>query len=186
MKEFYSRAIVLERRDVGEVDGIISLFTEDFGKILAWAKSVKKIKSKLSAHLQPLTFIKIRLIQRPGPRNGWAIVDCMRDDDFSDFETSKRYDILPIIYFLNHHLFEFQPDRNLWAFLRHIFLGKYDYSQTAKTLLTIMGFDLTESSCAVCSSKLVAAFHGNDQVFLCAKCALKFPSDALLLINNKL
>jgi DNA repair protein RecO len=186
MREFYSKAVVLERKDVGEVDGVISLFTEDFGKILAWAKSVKKIKSKLSAHLQPLTFIKVRLIQRPGPRDGWAIVDCMRDDEFSDFETNKRYDILPIIYFLNRHLFEFQSDRRLWVFLRHIFSAKYNYPETVKALLMIMGFDSAKSSCAVCSSKPVAAFHGNDQVFLCAKCALKFPSDALLLTNNKL
>jgi DNA repair protein RecO len=185
MREFYSKAIVLGRKDAGEVDGVISLFTEDFGKISAWAKSVKKIKSKLSAHLQPLTFIKVRLIQRPGPRDGWAIVDCMRDDNFSDFGTNKRYDILPIIYFLNRHLFEFQPDRKLWAFLSHIFSAKYNYLETTRALLTIMGFDAAKSSCAICSSRSVVAFHGDDQVFLCEKCTLKFPSDALLLMNNK-
>lgn len=185
MKEFYSKAIVLERRDAGEVDGIVSLFTEDFGKISAWAKSVKKIKSKLSGHLQPLTFIKVRLIQRPGPRDGWAIVDCMRDDDFSNFNTYQRYDLLPIIYFLNRHLFEFQTDRKLWAFLKNIFSSKYDYFQTARALVTIMGFDPSKSSCALCRSDAITAFHGNDQVFLCSKCALKFPSDTLLLLDKQ-
>jgi DNA repair protein RecO len=182
MRELYSRAVVLDRKDVREVDGLVHLFTEDYGKIAAWAKSVKKNTSKLSAHLQPLTFIKVRFIQRPGPRDGWSIVDCLRDDDFLEYKTQKRFDLVPLISFLNQFLFEFQPDRRLWAFLKQIFIANYPYGQTVKTLLAILGFNAKNATCAMCSSKQIAAFHSQDHVFLCESCSLKFPSNKLLLI----
>lgn len=182
MRELYSKALVLDRKDAGEIDGLVHLFTEDYGKISAWAKSVKKNTSKLSAHLQPMTFIKVRFIQRAGPKDGWAIVDCLRDDDFLEHRTTKRFDILPLAVFLNQFLFEFQPDRKLWEFLRHIFTRHYPYSQVARALLEILGFDAQKSSCAVCSSSQVSAFHWRDSVFLCELCASKFPSNGLLLL----
>lgn len=184
MRELYSKALVLERKNAGEVDGMISLFTEDFGKIVAFAKSVRKPTSKLSAHLQPLTFIKVRFIQRQGPRDGWAIVDCLYDDDFSGLDVSKRSDMLPIIGFLNSFLFEFQTDRKLWAYIKHVLGRHYGYSDVAKGLLVIMGFDPAKSACFSCHSGEVAAFHGADQVFLCPLCASKFPPDKLLLLNK--
>ncbi len=183
MKEFYSKAIVLGRKDSGEVDGIIDLFTEDFGKISAWAKSIKKIKSKLSGHLQPMSFVKARFIQRAGPRDGWSMIDCISDDDFLDFKTKERYDLLPLINFLNKYLFEFQSDRKLWAFLSQIFIKKYDANQVSKALLKIIGFDSDKSSCAVCHSKSVEAFKADSQIFLCGRCALKFSPDELLLFK---
>jgi recombinational DNA repair protein (RecF pathway) len=184
MRELYSKALVLERRNTGEVDGIISLFTEDFGKIVAFAKSIRKPTSKLSAHLQPLTFIKVRFIQRQGPRDGWAIVDCLYEDDFSGLDVTKRFDMLPIVGFLNSSLFEFQTDRKLWAYIKHIFSRHYEYADVVKGLLAIMGFDPAEASCLSCHSREVSVFHTTDQVFLCSSCASKFPADKLLLINK--
>ncbi len=182
MRELYSKALVLERKNAGEVDGIISLFTEDFGKIVAFAKSVRKPTSKLSAHLQPLTFIKVRFIQRQGPRDGWAIVDCLYDDDFSGLDAPRRSDMLPIVGFLNLFLFEFQTDRKLWAYIRHVFSRRYEYSDVAKGLLVIMGFDPAKADCLSCHSKEIAAFHGTDQIFLCSSCASKLPPDRLLYL----
>jgi DNA repair protein RecO (recombination protein O) len=183
MREFYSRALVLDRNDAGDLDGVVHLFTEDYGKIVAWAKSLKKNTSKLSAHLQPLTFIKVRFIQRLGPRDGWAIVDCMRDDDFLEFKTAQRYDLIPIVDFLNEAVYDFQPDRKLWALLKHFFTKNYPYQQMARATLIIMGLDPDKSRCALCASDRVSAFHKRDHAFLCFGCASKFPSDKVLLIK---
>lgn len=182
MRELYSKALVLERKDAGDVDGMISLFTEDFGKIIAFAKSIRKPTSKLSSHLQPLAFIKVRFIQRQGPRDGWAIVDCLYDDDFLNLGTLHRSDMLPIASFLNSSLFEFQTDRKLWAYVRHIFSRSYGYAEVARGLLTLMGFDPSKAACFSCRSEEVGAFHGRDQIFLCSSCASKLPPDKLLLI----
>jgi len=53
----YSDAgIILKRRDFGEADRLYSIYTREHGKIEAIAQGARKIKSKLAAHLEPLTF----------------------------------------------------------------------------------------------------------------------------------
>lgn len=44
--------IVLRRRNAGEADRIITLFTREFGKIRVIAKGVRKISSRRAAHLE--------------------------------------------------------------------------------------------------------------------------------------
>jgi DNA repair protein RecO len=184
MRELYSKAIVLDRKDYKDFDAIVSLFTQDYGKVVAFAKSVRKPTSKLSAHLQPMTFIKVRFIQRQGPSDGWAIIDCLRDDEFLEKKTFARFDLIPIVKFIDVSLFEFQTDRKLWAYLKHIFLNFYPYSEVAKGLLKIMGFNPSQGSCFFCGSKKISAFHIYDQVFLCSLCASKFLADKILLIGS--
>lgn len=48
--------IILKRRDFGEADRLYSIYTREHGKIEAIAQGARKIRSKLAAHLEPLTF----------------------------------------------------------------------------------------------------------------------------------
>ncbi len=47
-------AIVLRQRKLGEADKIITLYTAEFGKVDAVAKGVRRIKSRLAGHVEPL------------------------------------------------------------------------------------------------------------------------------------
>ena len=183
MQEFYTKAIVLDRRDINEVDGLVYLFTEDLGKVVARAKSLRKIKSKLSAHLQPLNFIKIRLVKLAGPRDGFSIVDCLDDPDFSDLETRKRLELLPVLSLINNVLFELQTDRRLWAFLKKIFEGNYKNEDVLKTLLVVFGFDPRQGECFFCGKKDIIAFHLRDHIFFCKEHAVKIPRDRVILLE---
>ena len=49
-----------------EADSLITFYTKDFGKVGAKAKGAKRIVSKLSAHLEPLNFVLVRLIEGRG------------------------------------------------------------------------------------------------------------------------
>ena len=49
-----------------EADSLITFYTKDFGKVVAKAKGAKRIVSKLSAHLEPLNFVLVRLIEGRG------------------------------------------------------------------------------------------------------------------------
>lgn len=57
------RAIVLVRRDVREVDQIISLYTEEVGKRELLARGVKKMVSKNSPHLEPCTLVNLGMAE---------------------------------------------------------------------------------------------------------------------------
>src|SRR5258708_39802035 len=48
-------AIVLRQRKLGEADQIGTLFTAHGGKVDAVAKGVRRTKSRLAGHLEPLT-----------------------------------------------------------------------------------------------------------------------------------
>jgi len=52
---YKTEAIVLKRRAQGEADSIFTLYTPNFGKIRVVARGVRKPKSKLGGHLEPLT-----------------------------------------------------------------------------------------------------------------------------------
>jgi len=48
-------ALVLSRRNVGEADRLVTLFTRDHGLLKVLAKGVRKIPSQRGGHLEPLT-----------------------------------------------------------------------------------------------------------------------------------
>ena len=50
-------ALVLARRDVGEADRLLTLFTREHGLVRAEAKGVRRIPSRRGGHLEPLTRI---------------------------------------------------------------------------------------------------------------------------------
>jgi DNA repair protein RecO (recombination protein O) len=52
---YKTQAIVLRQRKLGEADKIVTLYTTHHGKVDAVAKGVRRTKSRLAGHLEPLT-----------------------------------------------------------------------------------------------------------------------------------
>lgn len=61
MPIYKTTGFILKRKNLGEYDRILTIFTNDYGKMNAVAKSVRKIKSKLSGNLEPFIFNEIHL-----------------------------------------------------------------------------------------------------------------------------
>ena len=53
---YKTTGIVLRQRRLGEADKIITLFTPNLGKLDAVAKGVRRPRSKLAGHVEPLTY----------------------------------------------------------------------------------------------------------------------------------
>jgi len=51
-RQFRTQAIILSRRDFGESDRLLKLFTPDYGKLSAIAKGARKPRSKLGGHIE--------------------------------------------------------------------------------------------------------------------------------------
>lgn len=62
MAAYQTRAVVLKRENVFEADRAYYLYTEDFGKARAMAVGIRKIKAKLTGHLEPFSLIWVELI----------------------------------------------------------------------------------------------------------------------------
>lgn len=59
MVSYKTRGIILKAKDFGEADKLLTIYSEDRGKIKAIAKGLKRIKSKFGGRLEPLSFVQL-------------------------------------------------------------------------------------------------------------------------------
>lgn len=71
IEKYVTRALVLESYDQGEHDKAFKVFTREFGLLVCQAKSVRKLESKLRAHMLPRSVSLITLVQG---REVWRLV----------------------------------------------------------------------------------------------------------------
>lgn len=58
MRSYSSEGVVLARRNLGEADRILILFTRDYGRLSFIAKGVRKVTSKKRGHIEVFSYIK--------------------------------------------------------------------------------------------------------------------------------
>lgn len=61
-----SNGVVLSRKNYGEADRILVVFSKDFGKVSLLAKGIRKIKSRKRGHLEIFSDIKFSAIKGHG------------------------------------------------------------------------------------------------------------------------
>jgi DNA repair protein RecO len=71
IEKYVTKCIVIESYDYGEHDRVYVLFTREFGVVRAYAKSVRKLESKLRPHILPRTVSLVTLVQG---REFWRLV----------------------------------------------------------------------------------------------------------------
>jgi DNA repair protein RecO (recombination protein O) len=54
MRSYKTEGIIIKRRNIGEADRLLTVFTKDHGKLQIKAKGVRKITSKRSSHIELL------------------------------------------------------------------------------------------------------------------------------------
>jgi len=71
IEKYTSACLVIESFDQGEHDRVYKLFTREFGLIMAHAKSIRKLESKLRAHTLPRSVSLVTLVQG---KDVWRLV----------------------------------------------------------------------------------------------------------------
>ncbi|MBI2122059.1 MAG: DNA repair protein RecO [Candidatus Sungbacteria bacterium] len=113
---YSTQGIILSRSTAGEADAIFSIYTKDFGKILARAQGIKKEEAKLKGHLETLHLSSTQFVLgKNGARligasllNSWPIIR-------SDFDKSMA--ALRITETFDRHCFPNDRDESLWNVL---------------------------------------------------------------------
>ena len=77
IEKYTTECIVVESFDNGEHDRVYKLFTRDFGLIMAHAKSIRKLESKLRSHIRPRIVSLATLVQG---REVWRLVGAEERD----------------------------------------------------------------------------------------------------------
>ena len=66
MRLHKSEGIVLKRKNIGEADRLLTIFTRESGKLQVKATGVRKITSRRSSHIEPLNHITFMLHKGKG------------------------------------------------------------------------------------------------------------------------
>ena len=162
MVEHYTKAVVLARDPRGELDAAITLYTKDFGKVVAKAKSIRRFTSKLSGHLTPGSLTKIRIVERNGA--GHQVVDALS----TRVEVTEA--LLRFLSFINQLAPVNMPDLQLWHELEAILENSLVDKTTYRHIIGVLGYDTDEATCNNCNSKKIAYFAPRDIMFLCDSC----------------
>lgn len=165
MHEYVTRAFILATEPAGEANLRVTMFTEKNGKVVALARSARKPKAKLAAHLQPLSFSQVRLVERKGVQ----VVDAMKigassnDAGAESDAVHKMIALLGVARLIDQMTDLYHPDRELWQLLEQ---GNIASAATLK----VLGFDPAHAHCRSCNSSSPAHFLIQDAEYLCANC----------------
>lgn len=56
---YKAEGIILKRKNVGEADRILTIFTKEYGKVRAIAKGIRKVASRRAPHLEAFTRVEL-------------------------------------------------------------------------------------------------------------------------------
>ncbi|MFH1598443.1 MAG: DNA repair protein RecO [Patescibacteria group bacterium] len=175
-----TKGIILKRKDIGESDRLVTIYTYDLGKVEARATGARKIQSKLASHLEP--FFCVNLMIAHGKRfdriaSARIIVPYakIRQDSnlinsgasllrlVDELTKTKHRDVF--IYNLLKKSLAFLNDNKIDPiFLVHLFALK---------LLSHLGYQPEVRVCLQCHKKLAAGNHLfslNKGGVICASC----------------
>jgi DNA repair protein RecO (recombination protein O) len=80
-------ALILSRRNVGEADRLVTLFTREFGLWKAIAKGVRRIPSRRGGHLEPFTRV-VAIVS--GTKAGRFIAAVETADHYPDLQNNEE------------------------------------------------------------------------------------------------
>lgn len=117
---YKTQGIIIKRKNLGEFDRLLTVYTKEFGKILVKAKSVRKNQSKLRGHLE--LFLFTHLIIAPG--KGFDIITGAETiDSFSYLH--KNLPCLTATYYLSELVDKLivgqEQDKKIWELIYSTF-----------------------------------------------------------------
>jgi recombinational DNA repair protein (RecF pathway) len=175
MNEYVTEGIVLNVRNQRETDRTADIFTRQLGRVDVKVTGGRKPLSKLTPHLDVLSLVKLRLVEK----NQIIVVDALSEENFGGgkFVPAVRAHALTLLNLLRFLLPQAEPDERLWHYLVKGFRAG---AWRTKDVLRILGYAPEEASCALCGRRPVASFHLKSQEFFCDRCSAKAPQNELI------
>ncbi len=187
MRTYSANAIVLGRRDLGEKDRILTVYTRELGKLSAVAKGSRKPGSKLGGASEPFTYSKMLLA------TGRDLDVVSQAEIKESFPNAKR-DLRGVAYAIymlelaNQFVDERQPDPDLFDTLlssMYVLESGADPEITARhfelNLLCHIGYEPQVGACVRCSKSVgreKVAFSPSHGGIVCTNCG-EPPTDAM-------
>jgi DNA repair protein RecO (recombination protein O) len=189
---YKTTGIVLRQRRLGEADKILTLFTPNLGKLDAVAKGVRRPRSKLAGHVEPLTYTSFMLARG---RDLDIVTQAQTAEVFpalrEDLERTGRavYVAELVDRFTPDRQESYQAFRLLLETLRRLATEeRLDITLRffEMRLLGYLGYQPQTEECVVCGRALEAVANGwsaESGGVLCPDCARTAPMSRSLTVN---
>lgn len=182
MPLYKTRAIVLKNMNLFETDRLVTLMTEDRGKIKGVAKAARKIKSRFGAGLEPMSQIHVVYFGKENQDlyrlNQCDIIEsfqCVREDD------RKLYTGIYFMELADAMLREAHAEREMYSLVLETLRALKGNSQIETLcrlfemqMISISGYKPILNHCTVCNkfpqSKWIG-FSYNNHGIICGNCA---------------
>ena len=117
---YKTHGIIIKRKNLGEFDRLLTVYTKEFGKILIKAKSIRKNQSKLKGHLELFLFTYLMI----APGKGFDIITGAETiESFSYLH--KNLSCLTATYYLSELIDKLiigpEQDEKIWKLLYSTF-----------------------------------------------------------------
>ena len=183
-RTYRTEAIVLRRKDFGEADRVLTLFTPELGKMRALAKGIRKPKSRKAGHLELFTCSKLLLAKARD-------LDLITQAEMVNAYRPLREDLMRGAYaaytveLLDRFTPDHQENREMYDLLRSALdwlAHSQDLALTSRYyelhLLSLAGFQPQLQTCVVGGEAIVAEdqfFSVMDGGAVCAHCGKTHP-----------
>ncbi len=164
MHGFSSEGLILKRKNFGEADKIITLFSKNHGKVVCVAKGVRKITSRRASSLELLNHVKMSLHETKGMP---ILTEAESQNTFPDLkEDLNKLSVAFLVLELVDRLFEEGQENKVVFNLLLDTISRIDQAETlyeAKKfqtsfqikLLTQLGYLPQLYNCSNCENKLI-------------------------------
>ena len=169
MREYSTEAVVLDKESIGDLDALVSLYTPEHGKVVARAKSVRKITSKLASSLEIANIITARILESENHQ----IVDAFslsRGEQWRESLDSLR-ELVDFLTCVKEITSEGESEIRLWETIQGIFASRpHSLKPYYRNLLASVGFDPRHARCEGCKNQKPDYFIPRDSIFICKRC----------------
>lgn len=203
MATYKTRGIILKRRNFGEADRLLTIYTQDKGKISVIAKGVRRTRAKMVGHVELFYELNLHLAEGKNFEIlcGAEIINEFANLRENEHLTNIAYLLSEVLDSLNH---ENEKNIELYNLLQNSFL-RLDNSRTTSEvksnlliafflykILQLQGHQPYMDVCNKCRKKLAEGENYFSNQFggvICADClnsdlsAQKISSDSIKLIR---
>lgn len=156
---YRAEGIIVSRRNIGEADSIFTVFSRQYGRFDAVARGVRKARSRMRGHLEPLTRSNLLLAQG-------RTLDVFTQAETIDTYRAIREDLdrsaaaLYALDLVSAFSGDHEPQPRLYALIVETLEALNEGQPTAvvryfeMALLSLLGYELQVDACAACTNPL--------------------------------
>lgn len=155
MAIYKTQAIIIKRKNFGEADRLITLYTQKFGKIKAIAKGVRRSKAKMIGFMEPFYLLDLQLAEG---KNLDIITSTILLNDFSNIRQKEK--LLNQAYFMAEILDGLVREE----------VESEEIFNLLSNFLTVLNQEKDKLLLSFFSIKLLSMLGHQPEIYHCVKC----------------